>query len=372
MRKRILTLMIMISFIVLTGCTLLQSDFPPPGSKTDPSPEQKEGEKEPSLIPLDLDIDEFENIYGWMDNQTILYSFVRQGKYHLATYHLYKGESKVIFTSDSPFHNILIHKSKEMLLIHTSQNSQSAKVYFIDDAGDVKFSTSIESHELAFEWNEENANLMMTTAFFEDWSYKSFAVDVGDKSIQELEGIHPFVKWFGEDHILVQDWNPEQPNLFAPLVKQSLSDPSQREVIFNHLYRFDVFSNLLMTIEVPDVDSEHMEYHFYDSLLKPIGSSIQVPNLTQYSDWLIPYYDYLEENETFLTFVAKHHENADVYTEGFQLVAYHLKQQHKEILFEDMENKPIICSPNGELCLYGHQLEELLNLKTAERLKLIH
>lgn len=364
--------MMLLIFMVLTGCTLLQSDFVSPEVEKDLPPKAGENEGErPNPTPLQLDAgDEFEKIYGWIDDQTIIYSFVHKGTYQLATYQLYEGKSKVIFTSQSPFNDCLIHYDKELLLIHTSQNSHSAKLYFIDLVGNVKFSTSVDSYEIAAEWNEENSDLVMMTAFFEDWSYESLQFDIGDHSIQKREGMEPFIKWFGEDHILVQEWDPEKPNVFAPLVKQSLTNPKEKETLIDHLYRFDVFSNVLMAIDVAGVDSEQMEYQFYDSSLEEMVPSIQVPNLTQYSDWLIPYYDYLETEKVFLTFVPKHHGSADTYAEGFQLIAYDLQKQNAEVMFDHMENKPISCSPNGKLCLYGYQLEEVINLETGDRLVL--
>ncbi|MBO0995247.1 hypothetical protein [Bacillus sp. SD088] len=363
--------LILLVLIVLPGCTLSQNKFVSPEiEKKDPPPTSKEDEQS-TPTPFQLEAgDEFEQIYGWVDDETILYAFIHKGNYQLATYQLYEGKTDVIFTSQSPFNEVVIHPDKERLLVYTSENAHSAKLDFIDLAGDVKFSTSVDSHEIAAEWNPENSNLMMITAFFEDWSYESLQLDVGDHSIQKKEGIEPFIKWFGEEAILIQEWAPDEPSVFAPLVQQSLSNSPEKETLIDHLYRFDVFSNVLMTIDVADMDSEQLEYQFFDSSLQEMMSSIQVPNLTQYTDWLIPYYDYIESEQVFLTFVPKQHGSADMYTEGFQLIAYDLSKQNEEVMFDHMENKPISCSPNWKLCLYGYQLEELINLETKDRLVL--
>ena len=45
-----------------------------------------------------------------------------------------------------------------------------------------------------------------------------------------------------------------------------------------------------------------------------------MPNLTQYSDWLVPFYDYIEKSNEFLTFAPKHHGNSDDYAGGFRLL----------------------------------------------------
>lgn len=366
--------MLLLILMVLTGCTMLQNDFVSPEvEKNEIPPIAKENEKEdrPDPRPFQFEAnDEFEKIYGWIDDQTIIYGFKHEGTYQLATYQLYEGKSQVIFTSQSPFNNVLIHDNKELILIHTSENSHSAKLDFIDLVGDVKFSTAVDSYEIAAEWNKENPDLLMLTAFFEDWSYDSLQFDIGHNSIQKKEEIEPFIKWFDEEHILVQEWDPEKPSVFAPLVKQSLSNPQNKETLLEHLYRFDVFSNIVMAIDVDDVNSEQINYHFYDSALEELVPPIQVPNLTQYTDWLIPYYEYIEKEKIFLTFVPKHHGSTDTYTGGFQLIAYNLQKENAVTMFDNMENKPISCSPNGKLCLYGFQLEELINLETGERLVL--
>ena len=40
-------------------------------------------------------------------------------------------------------------------------------------------------------------------------------------------------------------------------------------------------------------------------------------------------------------------------------------------LIDDLNNKPITCSPEGLLCLYGYQFDQILNLVTGELTKLV-
>ncbi|OAK74679.1 hypothetical protein [Lederbergia galactosidilytica] len=72
--------MLLLILMVLTGCTMLQNDFVSPEvEKNEIPPIAKENEKEdrPDPRPFQFEAnDEFEKIYGWIDDQTIIYGFM--------------------------------------------------------------------------------------------------------------------------------------------------------------------------------------------------------------------------------------------------------------------------------------------------------
>lgn len=364
---------IMIGFFLLSGCSISQADAPP-SNKPQKHPGEMREKNEDVIIqqpkPLNVISGSFEKVYGWMDSQTILYSYVNEGKYYLSSYHIFSGNQELIFTSDAPIMNVLIHKNTEKLFIHTSQYSHSANLFFTDYKGNVEFSTEIDSYELVYEWNEMNPSLMLLTAFFEDWSYQVKLINSESGTVEDIENVQPFLKWYDNQQILEQDWKEDEVAFFAPILKKSLVSTTDSEKMFDQVFRFDTFNNHIMTIKVEEENMEEIKYSFYDSKLKEIYH-VAFPNLTQYSDWLIPYYTFNKKNETFLTFAPKKHDTADHYNEGFELVSVDLKQHKKSVLFNDLENKPIVCSEEGDLCLYGYQYEQLINLKTGKQFPLV-
>ncbi|MBS4194680.1 YqgU-like beta propeller domain-containing protein [Lederbergia citri] len=359
-------------FFLLSGCSISQADAPPsnkPQSHPSETGEKNEDINMEQPKPLKVERGSFEKVYGWLDDQTILYSYVMEGNYYLTSYNIFGGNQESIFTSDAPIMNVLIHKNTEKLFIHTSQYSHSANIYFTDYKANIEFSTEIDSYELVYEWNEMNPSLMLLTAFFEDWSYNVKLINSETGSVENIEDVQPFLKWYDDKQILEQDWKENEVSFFAPVLKKSLISTTDSEKIFDKVFRFDTFNDHFMTIKVEEENKEEIKYSFYDSKLKEI-SHIAFPNLTQYSDWLIPYYTF-NKNDTFLTFAPKKHDSADHYNEGFELVSIDIKQHKKNVLFNDLENKPIMCSNEGDLCLYGYQYEQLLNIKTGKQFPLV-
>lgn len=365
----------MFLFFLISGCSISSTDAPPSDNPQLDHPIEEIEKNDDGFNdlpkPLTIEKGSFEKVYGWLDDQTILYSYTNEGYYLLESYNLYSEHKEEIFTTEAPIMNVLIHKHTENLFIHTSPYAHAANLYFTDFKGNVHFSTEIDSYELVYEWNEAEPSLMLATAFFEDWSYKVHLINSETGNVEEVEDVQPFLKWYNDKHILEQDWKEDELAFFAPIIKKSLVKTAEPEKLFEKVFRFDIFAHNIMTIKVEDKNEDEIKYSFYDLKLKEMFS-IAFPNLTQYSDWLIPYYTFNEKTKTFLTFAPKIHASVDDYNEGYELVGVDLKHHKTKVFFNDLDNKPILCSKEGELCLYGYQYEQLLNIKTGKQLLLVN
>lgn len=351
--------------LLLSGCiekSMNANPSPKPLNKMESQPVKKL-----SIIPLDIGSGKFEKNYGWLDDQTILYTYEDKGMYYVSSYELYEGVSETIFTSSVPIVNVVIHPMQEKLLIHTSPSSHGAKVFITDVQGNISYSTEIESYELEIEWNSKDASQMLITAFNEDWTYDIHHLDLNTNTMKKAPHLHPFMKWLGSS-IIEQRWSDDEA-FFAPLWKSSIDGNEMTELLKDEAYRFDVFSDNLMLITVPKDNPTLFEYQFLDPSMKR-KYILKKPNLMQYADWLIPYYDYNVIGNRFITFVPKSHANIDTYNDGFKLIELDLDNGKEKDLIEDIENQPISCAANGEQCLYGFQLENVLNVKTGKIEKL--
>ena len=82
--------------LLLSGCTKAIIDVemvPPDTHPKDPN----EGAIQDTPIPLDIHHGVFEKVYGWLDNETVLYSYEMNGKYYVRSHHLFSGVSELIF-----------------------------------------------------------------------------------------------------------------------------------------------------------------------------------------------------------------------------------------------------------------------------------
>lgn len=331
--------------------------------------EEQHDEQTIRLLPVPSEAT-FERVYGWLGNDILVYSFVKNGTYYVLTHDLYNDMTNQIFSSDAPIVNILIHENSQHLFIHTSPQANMAYIYFLNEEGEIYYSTEIESYELSYEWNQYDPNVMLITAFGEDWSYEVFQLVLATGELKKIEPIQPFVKWLNEEEILEQDWTDDMA-LFAPIVRKSLQ-PIDDEKIYQSAYRFDVLShNQVLIINVPDSLDDRFVYRLLDLQTKKEKPLLIIPTLMQYTDWLIPFYDYIEQQHRLITFAPYTHGYADVYDQGFQLLSIQINDQTETIHLDQMENKPIDCNQSGDHCLYGHQFEDMIHLKTGEIISLL-
>ena len=361
--KNINLLYFFLLFGILVGC---QSST---DSVKEGSPQPIENRPTQSLKPLPISEELFLSVYGWFDSQTIIYSYVEQDLFYLATHNIFDGKKQILFTTNFPIIDVGIHQQKQQIFIHTSQNPNYATLYFISSEGDILYSTTVESNELVYEWNPYHSDKILLTTFYEDWTYDSFLLDLSQQSIHQIYGLQPFVQWISTDEILELDWDINTTQISAPLIKKSITNPNNGETLYENIYRFDVLGDYLLTIDISEIDSE-IHYHF-SSRRKKDQSTITIPSIAKNGEWLIPFYDLLPFNQTFVSFVPNKHTNIDDNQERFQLIRYDLTKNHSEIIGTHLENKPLSCSPDGFHCLYGYLIESIINMENGKIFNLI-
>lgn len=355
--------------LVLGSCShRAATETSDPSEKDTPKPHNH---AKTDIKQLDADARDFEKVYGWLDSRTIVYSIREHGGHAVYSFNLYNGHSERLFTGEAPIVNVLIHPDSKDIFVHTSPLTYVAKVYLLDAKGNVRYSDSISSYELEYDWSPYDSSKMFITAFNEDWSYKTYLLDADKEGLKEFDSPQPFLKWSGKDRFVYQQWQDEGEGFFAPLHERTLKHGDPGKKILDRVYRFDVFSDhLLMAITVPDSDREKAVYHFLDKTYNEEGS-LAVYQLSQYADWLVPSYSYIKKTGDFLFLEPKGSMEVDQYKDGFSLIKYNIGSGGKEKLLELPENQPLSCSPDGENCLYGYRLEKLLRLDSGSLFDLL-
>ncbi|XJZ26215.1 hypothetical protein ACF5W4_12530 [Bacillota bacterium Lsc_1132] len=361
------TFIIAISFFFLSACSFQQ------GTKLHLSTNQQQ-EKQTALtlskmwkLPLTVSDGEFFKSVGWLSDDTVAYITNQEQTSSLFLYNFQSGKSKLLFKSEHPIVTVQISPAKKYLLIHSSPSTYKGTITVIDLNGKVVWGESLPSYELSFEWNPYNEREVLISKFNEDWTFQVFLINIESKSIKELPVPQPFLKWMDKDHFAYLNWDQNQPSLFAPLMVKSLST-QQEQTAFSKVYQFSAFKHRLMTITVDALDQSKAVYSFFDQNKQQLVT-FTMPHLSKFSDWLVPYYDYIEEKDQFLTFQPIKSGEADTYKDGFRLISKQLKAKKSSILFQNLNNEPLSCSPSGEACLYGNSYEKLIDLKAKKVIK---
>lgn len=366
-------LIIITSASALSGCTQTlegtlhnRADHSLERMKELPSPSFLGGE----IIPIDIaEQEEFYKSAGWLSDSEILYvSNKGENTSLLYSYNLGTGKAALLYRSSQPIITAVPSPDRKNVLIHSAA-SEEGLLTIIDLSGEELYSTSIQSYELTFEWNPFDENLIMISAFTEEWDFSSYLLDLRNNNLNEIQLPEPFVRWISENELVYQEWDEEGMELTAPLKSFSLNE-SKTETLFEDIYQFDSMGPYLMTVKVNDGENQGL-YSFFTRGDKPLAS-FSAPLLTSFSGWIVPFYDLMENGKSFIYLKANSQGDADLYEGGFNLMRYHLEYPKEEVVFSELANEPLSCSPSGAMCLYGFQLEKVLNIETNEIFDLVH
>ncbi|WML30715.1 hypothetical protein RCG24_02025 [Neobacillus sp. OS1-32] len=311
-------------------------------------------------LPIAIPEGEFDKIAGWLTDTQILYITNLQQSSNVYRYDLLSGKSELIFHSDHPIVSLQISPAKKYLLIHSSPSTYEGVVTIIDMNGTELLKKVLVSHELAYEWNPYDESKVLITEFAEDWTFKVLLMDLKNNETTKLSLSQPFIKWLSQTQLAYVNWDKEQPVLVAPLIRKDLKTGKETS-LFKDLIQFSAFPHLLLTITVNDQQRSNAIYSFYDREFKQLFS-FSIPQLTRFSDWLVPYFDYNESSGSFITLQPKNSGEADTYTGGFDLVKYNLNKEEKQLIMGGLENEPVIFAPSGEALLYGNRFEKIIDL----------
>lgn len=341
----------------------------PAKSEKPKAPVSTAGDEWKTPIAVPKDAGEFYKTAGWLSETEVVYITNLEQTSSVFQYNLFTGKSELIYESKNPIVNVQISPSKKYLLVHSSPSSYEGLVTIIDSKGKEQIQKSFPSYELVFEWNPYNESEILVSNFAEDWSYQLFLLDMKKAITAEVFLPQPFIKWMNGKEFGFLDWDQENLSLTAPLIVKESENGSEKTVTQSAI-QFSTFHDLLMTVTVNEHDQTMADYSFFDKELKKFFV-FSIPQLTNYSDWLVPFYDYNEQRRQFITFKPLTSGEMDTYSDGFQLESYDLKGKSSKLITEGLDNEPINFSPSGEALLYGYQFEKIIDLNSKKIFELI-
>ncbi|WP_404443587.1 hypothetical protein LG307_15075 [Sutcliffiella horikoshii] len=323
-----------------------------------------------SFKKLSVPAEQFSTISEWLNDETILYIVNDGSGSAVHSYHLISGETDVFYKSEEPILSVEANNNHEMFLVRSAVSATEGKLLVLSDEGeelaDWRFDHSID---LVYSWNPFSGQQLVVSSFKEDWTFDSFLLDVPNKSMVKKDVKDPFVQWLSNEEIGYIDWNPDMPVLEAPLYTEDLGTEEKSE-LKERVVMFHTNESLLITVGSVD-ENEMASYSFYRFPELEEVQSYEAPLLTLYSNYFIPYFDFVGSSNLFYSFEATRAGNADGYSDGFQFISFDSTTGQKEVLVKDMENKPLKCSPSGVYCLYGYQLEQLIIPLTKKLVNLV-
>jgi hypothetical protein len=366
---------LLISFFICSSFLLTACVKDSPSNGPDDSTRQENQTPSPSIErtiqPLTLATGQFEKVIDWINDEQIIFIINDSGMSKVLLYDIYDGKQKLLYETEHPIVDVQVSPTKNQFLVHTAPFTYAGELTVVNLEGDIYTSTFIESFELSFHWNPHNEHQLLITAFYEDWTYDTYIWNWYEERLETVYLSNPFSKWYNDgDSFLYIDWHTDQPFIDGPLKAYSFKNETETTLL-QHVYHVDVVSPYVMTISNVQENEGLAQYDFYEETSFSKIAGWKVPHLSQYTDWLVPFYDYVPKTNRFYTFVPYRSTDSDSYNEGFELVQFSLTSEEKTKIIEYPTNEPIQCAPSGNNCLIGYQLDKIIDLEKKEIKQLI-
>ena len=309
--------------------------------------EQTSKQEIPSIL---LDNNSFHSVVGWMSDNEIVFIIAEKGQWLVRLYNVSTNSWQTIYTTSTPIIQGMIHPSKELILLHTSKDSSSAEIQFLHKNGFVLQSLSFESAEIYMDWHPTNSNLVVFSTFYEDWTYNTFIYDGARQELTSIELENPFVKWYDEENLMVLRWSDSDLDgselYLYSILDRTLKSTGRGKVL-------DV-TNIGGAMFYVQINEENMQFEY--SLEELNGTGVYkwvTPAVSNYSEWVIPSMSVVSPTEIVLLH-ANESRNQDEVGQKSILSKISLDGQQD---FGEIDEQPISCSSNVEICLGGYEKE---------------
>ena len=359
--KRISTFLCVV-ILLLAGCTETKDSVPKVPEEKLPVVAEEEVEKEEKkeveevIKKLTPDLAEFHFVADWLTNTEILFVEKDESAYLLKSFNITTGEIKILYENPTIIVDVLVHPVTDKLLIHMTDNPESATVKVISFDGIIEHEVTIESSELEIEWNDIEPSLILFTAFYEDWTFDVFLFDGTENDLHLFSLDNPFPRWLGTEKIVASNLvshssDGEELDLYDR-VSGERQLTNQSGVIY-----FDTYQKSLLLVQINEEDEA-----VYSILTQDLStlSTWTMPVEKNDAGWEIPEIDWLASEQLHL---AKN-RHQDELNEAYELVLVTSGEQ--EVVVDEVPAGPLRCSPDGEKCLIGYSFEKLINLKNQQ------
>ncbi|PLS15245.1 hypothetical protein CVD28_23235 [Bacillus sp. M6-12] len=340
-------------FVLLAGC---ETENKKMTGEIGVQKANSKNESQELIEPVKLKSAVFDRFIGWTSNTTAIFitKETENHSFEVREYDIWNGKENVLYSKKNPIITVSISPRKSFLLIHTSSSPEKADIEIISRDGHSLYGASISSSEISFEWNMNDEEKLLVTSFFEDWTFTNYLLNAKQKTIVPINIPKPFAQWSGPDEFLFMDINKNQQHMEGKLLKKKLYGNEVHEVV-KSIIQYRKLNKNLMIIQL-DQDKTSLEY-------KLIGDSgntqllFQKPLTWNNDEPIIPYWEIVEKKRTLLTFLS-----GDSGEELTNLVSFDWNSKQQTVIVENAENAPLQCNPDGNLCLYGYQLEKIIDL----------
>lgn len=354
-------LVVCLLLLVIAGCTKQPSRSVTPKTQQQLPPINEQAKQPKKEVPQYVSSSQtFHFVVDWLNSSTIMFVEKHEQTYQLKTFQVNTGKTDVLYEDSAIISDVMIHPSKEQILIHTSTNPSSAIIKILQLDGTITDSIELASSEVAIEWNTLDPAQIVFTTFYEDWSFDLFYYNGHNQSLEMLSLPHPFPKWL-DSHSLLYVSTPGHALDGGEVYKYDVVEKRQHKEPISNIVYLDTFKETLLTVEMKD--ETKALYTLRGSEGKEFGQW-ELPAVSNYSEWYISDVSWISERELY-TVAGAVSGQLDNLQEKFLLV--HWKDgKLNQIPLQGKPHEIFRCSPDGQYCIRGVFGEIILSTVDGE------
>lgn len=367
-------LVVIICIVVLYGCSapdrvVNDASFIKRSGKEKIAPKQFHRVLKP-ITPQESQ--EFYTINEWYDENTVIYSVGVNGLSSLYLHNFLTGKKALFYQTEEFISKVQANSNHSLFAVQTLEQSGTSHLRILDKKGKEVFHWSDNIEELQFMWNPYEPNELAVTEFLANLDFQLLKVSVSTKKVEKIPVNNPFVQWTSKDELAYLNWNQNGPSLVAPLMLYHINTKVEEKWLERCILFFSM-KDIMLAISLDDKGNQNQSlYTFYDLETRKALTRIKIPVLNTFSEsWWVPSLDFDYDRKLFYYLKPKHAADITEYNEGYELRVLSLQDKDEEVLADLPDNLPIKLSPDGEWCLIGQQLEQVLNLSNKKITNLV-
>lgn len=290
----------------------------------------------------------FESSHGWLDDDTIIFSAIKEEEYFLYSYNLSLKKKDVIYQTNNMIADASISPNGQYILLYTFEDDAEAFIHILNAEGEEQYAVEIPSREIAYSWNQHSEKKLIMNAFYEDWTFRTFILDFEEGKMEEIDLSQPFAHWYAENQFIYIQLDDEEPELTGALLVTNEKN-AQSKVVLENVVMFKSGKEVLLAARSSE---QLLEYVFLDEGEEKNRLAVEWDRADAFGS--IPESVLLEDLNAFYTFIPSER--------AYQLIMYNYEKGDYQVILDDIEPAPISVSPNGKRYLYGYLLENLIEI----------
>ncbi|WP_108670806.1 hypothetical protein [Peribacillus acanthi] len=308
----------------------------------------------------------FERSIDWLDDERLLFLASDGANSFLRSFYLFNGKIENILEIDGPIFDVSLDPTRKYLLIVQSPVANQMEISIFTVEGKKIYSATLPGVDLIHEWNYHEDGKVFVSSFYEDWTFRSYIINVTTNELDEYEIDHPFARWMGKEKLSYINWDMDNPSISAPLM--SINRSGEKTKLLDSVVAFNVNKNVIVTVN-EDYNQESAAFKIFDRSLLELAS-FSLPVLKGYSEWMVPFIEINESKKEIITLAPYKTALADTYKESFSLIQLNWQDGKKKVILDQVGFSNIACTPNWVLCLIGEQMETVVDINQGDQRKL--